>query len=73
MKEELSEIIRTFAAVGPLAGNAVKIGGLQSWQACGALRRKLRFLFTGTENTIKRRINELSIVTGPRKTGPEFM
>ena len=33
MKEELAEIIRTFEAVGPLVGNAVKNGQLFNPQA----------------------------------------
>jgi hypothetical protein len=33
MKEELAEIIRTFEAVGPLVGNAVKSGQLFNPQA----------------------------------------
>ena len=33
MKEELAEIVRTFEAVGPLVGNAVKSGQLFSPQA----------------------------------------
>jgi hypothetical protein len=33
MKEELAEIIRTFEAVGPLVGNAVKSGQLFDPQA----------------------------------------
>ena len=33
MKEELAEIIRTFEAVGPLVGNAVKSGQLLNPQA----------------------------------------
>jgi hypothetical protein len=33
MKEELTELVRTFEAVGPLVGNAVKSGQLLNPQA----------------------------------------